>query len=1150
MATYEEMKRKYDERSPQAAGTPITPTTKTETPYEDLKQKYEERSRVVSPEEPKELKWEQYEGPDIISRQEEPLWRKAAKFVLPKRAEKFLGLEEPMPEITSREDIMKRYENAYAYEDLKRLQEKVEAGGGQLPKKTAGEVWKGVGEEPGKLLPFVAAVPTVKETYNLLQALKRIERGEEDYSDIYLVSKYGLEANRDSTFGAKVSEVLVNLPSFAGELLLTAGVFSVGKKGTEKIIKKTLVKTLGKKAGGLATRGVGTIVGGTLQTVPARFVEITAGTLQNMLPEYELSLNESNRLSVLINKEGDGVWEATAKSLGNEWVEVVSEHSGGLFTELAAPVKTKLMKVALFRAFLKLNPTAKADDFMELVRKAGWNGFLPEIGEERIGEVMRAAIGLEKYKLPSKEQLAVELVAFSIPGVTIGAMEKSFEQKGVPVTAKIREEVVEKPVTPPVIEAVKIDEMREGDAVVVSADKYKKKYNDYDPANHERYSEMSKELFSLALKETDSSEVIFTAGGAGSGKSELVVSQITKDFKFNGIVYDTVLESYDSFTEKANEAKKAGKSIRINAILPRTESAWKFTQKRAILTGRAVPLEQFVKGHTGFVETVLKIAKENPEVKIRLKDTRKIFKKKEARNAKYIDNKKVVVDTLSGSEYNGVRVVPSNIEKLITQLKDVKLSKKSKRKALAEKEAGERKVRKEVPRRYEEAKRTVAEKPEAIGKMVGGQRATGRLDERIKKSYQFFSPNVEEDLTFNQARKRLTSDDQATLKSISKDIDKELGMEGEAMDVIGDWSDGAENSIMVKYDKEIDPETNKYSVAQKGLVANQKSVILFDFDKTGPDTLYQIEIPEVSTMEELRKSLDELGLQFRTIVDNNKVVIFDPGSELTENINKLKKKYDKAIIKTEKGKGEFLGGETRSEGAKIFREVIKGYEQKVLRVLQRGEVSPDIRAEKPEVVRKVPEGKVKAPVEGEVLFVEKKGKPTKVAKSIEAKAEEKGIVEEFKGLAEYSPVVIKEQRTRIEKLMMENIDKAKRMAIGEESLDSNIKGAMLVKMMEDYAMDQKDGEFILELANSPLVSETSEAGQTLRLIREREPDSATAKMQEVKKERENAAKKKRKGKTKKQITDKMKKSLGEKISQKKRKVNKYAWESFINEITC
>jgi len=398
-----------------------------------------------------------YTGPDIKrDREEEPLWRKAAKWALPGKVEGWLGLDKPMQEVGIKEDVEKRYENAYAYEDLKELRKQVEVGEGRLPEKTAGEVFGKLEKEPEILFPFVSVVPTIKETINLKKSLNKIKNGEEDFTDIYLVAKYGLEANRDSTFGAKVSEVLVQLPSFAGELLLTGGIYTAGKKVTEKIIGKTLTKYLGKKAGGLATRGIGTLIGGTIQTVPARFMEITSGTLQNLLPEFELTLDQSNQMSVLVGDTKDNVWEATIKSFGNEWVEVVSEHSGGLFTEIAAPIKSRMMKFAILKSFLKLNPAAKADDFMALVKRAGWNGFLPEIGEERVGEGLRALIGLEKYKLPTREQLAVELVAFSVPGVTIGAIQKSLGEVDL-IKKEEKPEAPEKPkITPEVKPAPEI----------------------------------------------------------------------------------------------------------------------------------------------------------------------------------------------------------------------------------------------------------------------------------------------------------------------------------------------------------------------------------------------------------------------------------------------------------------------------------------------------------------------------------------------------------------------------------------------------------------------------------------------------------------------------------------------------------------------
>lgn len=131
---------------------------------------------------------------------------------------------------------------------------------------------------------------------------------------------------------------------------------------------------------------------------------------------------------------------------------------------------------------------------------------------------------------------------------------------------------------------------------------------------------------------------------------------------------------------------------------------------------------------------------------------------------------------------------------------------------------------------------------------------------------------------------------------------------------------------MIIYDKKIDWEILKYSAARRGLVSCQKSVISFIVDEAGIDTLYRIEIPEIKTMENLRKALDGVGLQYRTIISENQAVIFESGSNLAENINKLKQKYEKTIIKSTKGKGEFLGRETRIEGKRAFQGVIRNYE--------------------------------------------------------------------------------------------------------------------------------------------------------------------------------------------------------------------------------
>jgi len=199
----------------------------------------------------------------------------------------------------------------------------------------------------------------------------------------------------------------------------------------------------------------------------------------------------------------------------------------------------------------------------------------------------------------------------------------------------------------------------------------------------------------------------------------------------------------------------------------------------------------------------------------------------------------------------------------------------------------------------------------------------------VADAYQFYSPNVEESLTFEEASKRLTSSDQARYKMIGKDIDVQLGLQSESQSALGDWSDGAENTVFNTINNVQDFEQLRYSTALKGKIGNQKSVIPFLAQEGGADSLYMTEIKGVP-IEELRPKLDELGIEFRTLVktkDGTKVIVFDQGTALTEQINNLANAYDTTIEQVQ-GQGEFLGSwETRAEGLQEYERVISEYEQ-------------------------------------------------------------------------------------------------------------------------------------------------------------------------------------------------------------------------------
>jgi len=195
------------------------------------------------------------------------------------------------------------------------------------------------------------------------------------------------------------------------------------------------------------------------------------------------------------------------------------------------------------------------------------------------------------------------------------------------------------------------------------------------------------------------------------------------------------------------------------------------------------------------------------------------------------------------------------------------------------------------------------------------------------EAYQFYSPNVDEGLTFETALERMNSGNQQLYKSITEDVDRQLGYTSQSINTMGNWADGAENSIFNAIEKVNSYDELKYGAAVKGKIGKQKSVIPFMANSAGADSLYLVDIPDMK-MADLIGKLDELGIDFRTLAeqkDGVKLAVFDPGSQLATNIANLEKTFNTEAV-MRKGTGEFLGGETREEGLKIYEDVIKNYE--------------------------------------------------------------------------------------------------------------------------------------------------------------------------------------------------------------------------------
>ena len=176
-----------------------------------------------------------------------------------------------------------------------------------------------------------------------------------------------------------------------------------------------------------------------------------------------------------------------------------------------------------------------------------------------------------------------------------------------------------------------------------------------------------------------------------------------------------------------------------------------------------------------------------------------------------------------------------------------------------------------------------------------------------------------------------------------------------------------------------------------------------------------------------------------------------------------------------------------------------------------------------------------------------KGKVSKIAESIQAKFIEQGLTKNFGHLAEYTPIIIKEQAQKASDLINTNIDEARRIIRGDKPLPEGLKGTALITAMEERIKKTADGEMASELASSPLVSGTSAAAQELRLAAERDPESPVKAIQDINKLLEESAKKRRPGK----ILNQAKINITDNIKNEIKKANSsQSWEQFILSIRC
>lgn len=262
---------------------------------------------------------------------------------------------------------------------------------------------------------------------NKLEQGKEVSVAEQAQLDEYLDKLIEMEV-RGMNFGGKFSYYGVQIPAFMTEFYLTGGVGKLAQTGVTKSILQATKKTTLAKASGAVARAT-TQTAAMLPMNVKNYGEARIGGL-GITDQGQLVMSEA--------KEKPAI--SALRAFLYTGAEVASELSGIGIAKVVdrTGIKPKLktsavnginklpekVKEGLYKAYQKIQPNAKVSKVFE---RAGWNGMLIELGEERIADVLRETTNLalnEGYTMddvldgivPSGEQLALEAALITTIG--------------------------------------------------------------------------------------------------------------------------------------------------------------------------------------------------------------------------------------------------------------------------------------------------------------------------------------------------------------------------------------------------------------------------------------------------------------------------------------------------------------------------------------------------------------------------------------------------------------------------------------------------------------------------------------------------------------------------------------------------------------
>lgn len=278
-----------------------------------------------------------------------------------------------------------------------------------------------------QILPGGGIVQGAK-ALNIVSISKKIERGEqltpdEDKTINEFIDKQLEMSIRGMNYGGQFRYYGEQMPAFMAEFALTGGVGKAAQAATVQAITKGVARSALQQTAARQAGRVARVAAQTAAMVPM--------SVKNYGDQRLGPWAVSDKGQILFKESKDSPASSALKALAYTSVEVASELSGATLNKyLISPVTNRLktplvnavnglpekLKLGLFEAYKKIKPNARIS---EAFTRAGWNGMIAELGEERVADILRETVNLtleEGYTfdqvlegiVPSKDQLLLE----------------------------------------------------------------------------------------------------------------------------------------------------------------------------------------------------------------------------------------------------------------------------------------------------------------------------------------------------------------------------------------------------------------------------------------------------------------------------------------------------------------------------------------------------------------------------------------------------------------------------------------------------------------------------------------------------------------------------------------------------------------------